>query len=155
MSSKGRTTDSDMSASSSPEIGRSMGWYLLAVHRLSGTGENRITTGELQQSLDVSAPSVSEMISKLNEKELVDYEKYRGVTLTLQGDVVATRLAWRFCVVTNFFGSVLNTNLDDETSYEISFALPEDGIFGLQELIDHPCREECPKAKPGYAGCPV
>jgi len=150
MSSKTRGT---VQISATDGIGRSAGRYLLAIHWLSQSGPDRIQTGELRESLDVSAASVTEMVTRLDEQGLVDYEKYEGVRLTRQGEDVATRLAWRFCVVNNFFVSSLNTDLDDETSYDIGMALPEQGIFRLREIADHPCIESCPETRQRYNGC--
>lgn len=150
-----RADDSDDSPSLAAGIDRTTGRYLLGVHRLSDQNERQVSTGELREYLDVSPASVTEMIGKLDERGLVEYEKYQGVTLTEPGATVASRLAWRLCVVTNFFGSRLDTDLDDETSYEIGFALPEDGLSRLQELVQHPCTESCPGTRQEYEGCLV
>lgn len=109
--------------------------------------------GELKEALDVSGASVSEMVSNLDERGLVDYEKYRGVSLSDSGRILGARIAWRFCVVTNFFGSVLETDLDDETTYEIGTTLPEDGVVRLRELVDDPCIETCPEMSQFYEEC--
>lgn len=129
----------------SGDIGYSTGRYLLAVYWLSQDRSHRVGMGELADALDVSGASVSEMVRTLDERGFVDYEKYQGVELTRTGRDAATRIAWRFCVVTNFFNSVLDADLDDETSYEIGATLPEDGVFRLRQLVDHPCIEECPE----------
>lgn len=150
MSSKSR---GEAPGSMAADVGRSAGRYLLAVHWLSQSGPDRVRTGELRESLAVSAASVTEMVSRLDEQGLIDYEKYEGVRLTRQGQDVATRLAWRFCVVSNFFGSSLDTDLDDETSYAIGVTLPERGIFRLREMVAHPCIEACPETQQRYDGC--
>lgn len=151
MSSKRRTGTADTRVSS--EVGRTEGRYLLAIHQLSETSADRIATGELREWLDVSAASVSERISELAERGLVDHEKYHGVTLTPRGSTVTEELAWRFCVVTNFFGSVLETELDDEIAYEIGVVLPENGVFRLRELITHPCIDSCPETNADCVKC--
>lgn len=137
------------------DIGQSAGRYLLAIHWLSKDRDDRVATGDLTASLGVSGASVSEMVKSLDEQGLVDYEKYSGVRLTSTGRDVATRIAWRFCVVTNFFDSVLGADLDDQTSYEIGATLPEEGIFRLRELVNHPCIEQCPETKQAYSGCQI
>lgn len=137
------------------DIGRSAGRYVLAIHWLSQSGTERISTGELRDSLAVSAASVTEMLARLDDRGLVDYEKYRGVRLTRDGKDLATRLAWRFCVVTNFFDGTLDADLDDETSYQIGVTLPEEGVHRLRGLIDHPCIDECPERSQDYEGCHI
>lgn len=127
MSSGSRGAGADPQGPSPSTVGATPGRYLLAVHWLAESEDTRVSTGELRRSLDVSGASVTEMVGKLDERNLLEYEKYAGVRLTDRGGKVAQRLAWRFCVVTNFFGATLDTELDDETSYEIGRTLPRDG----------------------------
>jgi DtxR family Mn-dependent transcriptional regulator len=134
-------------------IERSTGRYILAVHRLADGTDGRVTTGELREYLGVSAASVTEMVGKLDDRGLLDHEKYRGVDLTADGQQIATRLAWRHCVVTNFVESVLGTDLAETDLYEIGYALPAEGLVNLRELIDHPCLEQCPETHQEYDGC--
>jgi len=86
--------------------------YLFAISTLSAESDDRITTGELREFLDVAPASVTEMISKLDDEGFVDYEKYQGVTLTEQGENAVSNVSWRFCVVTSFFESALNATLE-------------------------------------------
>lgn len=150
----GKQTDGSNSPPPLPtEIDQTAGRYLLGIHHLAGQDESRVSTGDLREYLEVTPASVTEMIGKLDDRGFVDYEKYRGVTLTDRGSEVARRLAWRHCVVTNFFGKTLDTNLDDLTSYEIGFTLPEQGLTRLSDLIHHPCTESCPETGQDYDGC--
>lgn len=87
--------------------------------------------------------SVTEMVSKLDARGLVDYEKYQGVPLTDRGDAFATEVSWRFCVVSTFFDSVLDTTLDDETAFDIGFLFPKNGVFRLRSHVDGACLGLC------------
>ncbi|WP_164471681.1 metal-dependent transcriptional regulator [Halosimplex salinum] len=138
-----------------PRIGGATGRYLLAIHRLSTAGTDRVSTGALRRSLDVSAASVTEMTAKLGDRGFVDYEKYRGVVLTGRGASLAVGLFRRFCAVTTFFESELDVALDDETVCEIAVTLPRDAVFRLRELTDRPCLDECPETASAQDGCPV
>ncbi len=44
---------------------------------------------DLAAQLSVSCPSTIEMLKKLAEKKLINYEKYGGITLTAEGDEIA------------------------------------------------------------------
>lgn len=136
-----------------PQVERTTGRYLLAVHWLSDTTDERVSTGALRDYLGVTAASVTEMIEKLDDRGLVDHEKYRGVTLTGEGHAVATRLAWRYCVVTNFFETVLETELNETDVYDVGYILPAEGFDNLRQLIDHPCIDQCPEVTQDYDGC--
>jgi len=63
--------------------------YLKAIYQLQRETDDRIKTSEIASELDVTSPTVTSMLDKLEARELVDREKYRGVTLTDEGETVA------------------------------------------------------------------
>lgn len=66
--------------------------YLKAIFKISEkTGRNASTNG-IAKAMQTSAASVTDMIKRLSEKELINYEKYKGVTLTPAGNKIATSL---------------------------------------------------------------
>ncbi|MGM0218254.1 metal-dependent transcriptional regulator [Enterococcus sp. AZ126] len=58
--------------------------YLKLIFELGGD-ENKINNKQIVSGLDVSAASVSEMISKLVKEKLVEHSPYQGVQLTEVG----------------------------------------------------------------------
>ncbi|MEE9371481.1 MAG: metal-dependent transcriptional regulator, partial [Saprospiraceae bacterium] len=52
----------------------------------------RVNTNAIAAITKTSAASVTDMVKRLAEKELVLYEKYKGVTLTKNGGQIATSL---------------------------------------------------------------
>lgn len=119
--------------------------YLFAIATLSTGGNDRVSTGQLREYLNVAAASATGMITKLDDRGLADHEKYRGVTLTSAGESVVEQLGWRTCVVATFFESVLDTALDEWTAFEVAYTLPEDGLDGLRELAGSTCLGRCPE----------
>lgn len=73
---------------------RSVEDYLKAIYRLSRTGEP-VSTSDIAELLTVSAPSVSGMIRRLSDQELLEHVPYRGVLLTSAGRRVALRMLRR------------------------------------------------------------
>ncbi|GCF15171.1 iron-dependent repressor [Haloarcula mannanilytica] len=146
MSSELQTGSGSSLAPSVSDIERSAGRYLFAISVLSGPSTDRVTTGELQEFLAVTPASVTEMVGKLDERGLVDYEKYQGVRLTDRGATLASEVGWRFCVVSTFFDSELDTTLDDETAFDIGFVLPKNGLFRLRNRVDSACLGLCPES---------
>jgi DtxR family transcriptional regulator, Mn-dependent transcriptional regulator len=59
--------------------------YLLC-ERNSG---NEVSTNDLAEQTQTKAASVSDMLRKLAEKNLINYRKYQGVTLTTEGQRIA------------------------------------------------------------------
>ena len=64
--------------------------YVKTIYQLQReTAGERVRTSAIADYLDVTPPTVTSMTLKLEERDLVDYEKYNGVTLTTDGERVA------------------------------------------------------------------
>lgn len=63
--------------------------YLKAIYQLQQEVDERVSTSAIAEELDVTAPSVTSMLEKLEERGFVEREKYAGVTLTHDGERVA------------------------------------------------------------------
>lgn len=61
------------------------------------------TSVDITECLNVSAPSVTKMMRRLDLKGYLEYEKYRGIRLTDQGKVVAENIKKRHKLLTEFF----------------------------------------------------
>jgi DtxR family Mn-dependent transcriptional regulator len=69
--------------------------YLKAILKLSQKEDGPVSTGALAAEMQTTAPSVTDMLRRLSEKQLATYEKYYGVQLTEEGMRVATALVRR------------------------------------------------------------
>jgi DtxR family Mn-dependent transcriptional regulator len=76
--------------------------YLKAIYKLSEMAKPKherenstVPTNAIAQEMRTSAASVTDMIQRLSDKQLVDYEKYRGVSLTDSGRQLAVHLLRR------------------------------------------------------------
>ncbi len=69
--------------------------YLKAILKLSQKEDGPVSTGALAAEMQTTAPSVTDMLRRLSEKQLATYEKYYGVQLTAKGVRVATALVRR------------------------------------------------------------
>ncbi len=66
--------------------------YLKAIFKLVEKEKKPAGTNAISADLQTSAASVTDMLRRLSEKNLIAYEKYRGVTLTTTGAHIATAL---------------------------------------------------------------
>jgi DtxR family Mn-dependent transcriptional regulator len=66
--------------------------YIKSIYHLSAGGTESVSTNSIAQSMSTTAASVSDMLRKLSEKKIADYEKYKGVALTELGLLIARRL---------------------------------------------------------------
>lgn len=72
------------------QVSEQMQEYLETIYRLEEEGKPA-RTGEIAGHLKVAPPSVTDMIQKLERAGLVQYEPYKGVTLTEAGRRVGRR----------------------------------------------------------------
>ncbi len=66
--------------------------YLKAIFKLSEKDNTPASTNGISKEMNTSAASVTDMLKRLAEKNLINYEKYKGVTLTKEGNTLATNL---------------------------------------------------------------
>ncbi|GAB3661219.1 metal-dependent transcriptional regulator [Echinicola sediminis] len=66
--------------------------YLKAIYHLSEGGKNNVSTNDLSKEMKTKPASVSDMLRKLAEKEVISYRKYYGVTITEEGKKSALQI---------------------------------------------------------------
>ncbi len=60
------------------------------------------TTVDISKYLNVSSPSVTKMVQKLDESGHLNYEKYRGIVLTEEGTSIAASMHQRHNLLVEF-----------------------------------------------------
>lgn len=63
--------------------------YLKTIYHLSAGQDGEVSTNALAEQTQTRAASVTDMLKKLAEKNLIHYKKYQGVRLTEEGERVA------------------------------------------------------------------
>ncbi|UMY66536.1 MULTISPECIES: metal-dependent transcriptional regulator [unclassified Flavobacterium] len=63
--------------------------YLKAIYHLTTLGGTEVSTNAIAEKMETKASSVTDMLRKLAEKELIHYKKYQGVSLTQTGRLAA------------------------------------------------------------------
>lgn len=59
--------------------------YLKAIYHLSEGGKKSVSTNDIAAKMKTKAASVSDMLRKLGEKEVIEYRKYYGLQITETG----------------------------------------------------------------------
>ncbi|GAB4112140.1 MAG: metal-dependent transcriptional regulator [Candidatus Caldatribacteriota bacterium] len=80
---------------------RSVEDYLEAIWELQDK-KGYIKAKDIAQKLEVSRPSVSEMVRKLSEDKFIQYEKYGGIIITPKGKRLAQEVKKRHNLLVNF-----------------------------------------------------
>lgn len=87
--------------------------YIKAIYKLSLGGDNAVSTNAISEVMQTKPASVSDMLRRLNEKEIIHYEKYRGVSLTETGRLTALQLVRKHRLWEVFLVDKLHFNWDE------------------------------------------
>lgn len=69
--------------------------YLKAIYKIAEREGYPVNTNPLALAMQTTAASVTDMVRRLSDKQLLRYEKYKGVELTPEGDLLAIHLIRR------------------------------------------------------------
>ena len=87
--------------------------YLKAIYHLELDTDKGVSTNAIAKKLETKASSVTDMIKKLSEKEVVVYKKYKGVTLTVLGKKTAANIVRKHRLWEVFLVEKLNFSWDE------------------------------------------
>lgn len=111
--------------------------YLERIHELIETkGYARVS--DIADALHLTRPTVSIMVQRLSRAGYVDYEKYRGLTLTDQGREVARRIQSRHRILTEFLSLLgLSKSVVARDTEGIEHHLSAETLAKLERLVAH------------------
>ncbi|SMD17478.1 iron (metal) dependent repressor, DtxR family [Pedobacter nyackensis] len=87
--------------------------YLKIIYHLSQNNDEAVQTNAIAEKMQTKAASVTDMIKKLAEKQLVDYKKYQGVKLTPAGKSTAVNIVRKHRLWEVFLVEKLNFKWDE------------------------------------------
>lgn len=127
--------------------------YLKNIYKLQSV-EGKVTTSSLSERLQISAPSVTEMIKKLADEGNVTYTPYKGVELTDAGRKHALRIIRRHRLWELFLVEVLKFPWDeiDEEAERLEHITSEKLEQRLDEALGYPRRDPHGDAIPTIEG---
>lgn len=127
--------------------------YLMCIYKLTQEG-GVAKTNDIAHSMKVSAASVTEMMQRLSEENLVEYEKYRGVKLTRAGNRHARKMRRKHRLVEKFLVNILDTDVDTahEEACKLEHVFSDSAAQKLCRIIGEP--DECNDCHDKYSeGC--
>ena len=118
-----------------------MGDYLKAIWEIGGS--EAASTKDVAGRLSISSASVTNMFGRLQEMGLVEYERYRGASLTGTGLTEALRLVRRHRLIETFLMEHLGYSWQDvhEEAENLEHAVSDEFTERLAELLGHPARD--------------
>lgn len=114
--------------------------YLKAIYKVSEKENGKVNTNAIAAITETSAASVTDMLKRLAEKDLILYEKYKGVTLTKEGGQKATNLIrkhrlWEYFLVEKLDFSWAEVH---DIAEELEHVQSDHLIEKLDAYLDHP-----------------
>jgi len=122
--------------------------YLETILYLINKNKAPARTKQIADELEVSAPSVTEMVQKLSGEGLVRYTPYHGVELTETGAIQASGIKRKHQVLEKFLADVLDidTKVAHMEACELEHAVSDMVLERICAFMGHP--DLCPDGNP-------
>jgi len=114
--------------------------YLKAIYALESELAQVISTNLIAKKMQTKASSVTDMLKKLAEKELVDYKKYQGVQLSEEGKRIATSIVRKHRLWECFLVDKLNFSWDEvhDIAEQLEHIQSETLVDNLDAFLEFP-----------------
>jgi len=115
--------------------------YLEIIYEIQKSKKRLVRTGEIAEKLKVKPASVTEMINKLQKEGYVDYQPYKGVSLTKKGEEIAKRIKEYHLIFEKFLVEFvgLDKGLAHEISCKIEHVANDEAIRKICYFISQNC----------------
>ena len=116
--------------------------YLKTIYKLHDRSDI-VSTSDIARSLDVSAASVTNMVKRLAQLKLVEYESYRGVSLTETGEKVALEIIRHHRLLELYLREVMGYPWDKihEEAEHLEHHISEEFEDKLDEMLGYPTHD--------------
>lgn len=101
--------------------------YLSTIYKLRDE-EGEVKANQIAETLEISNAAVTDMLRKLSRDGFVEYEKYKSIKLSGDGEVYAINMVRRHRIWETFLHQVLK--------------LPWDKVHGEAEMLEHSSSDE-------------
>ncbi|MDX5438103.1 MAG: metal-dependent transcriptional regulator [Pontibacter sp.] len=114
--------------------------YIKAIYKLSANGTQEVNTNAIAEVIETKAASVTDMLRKLSAKGIVNYIKYKGVSLTDQGEQIALQIIRKHRLWETFLVEKLKFNWDEvhEVAEELEHISSSLLTNRLDEFLGYP-----------------
>ncbi len=121
--------------------------YIRALYILEER-KHELKSTDLAHYLNVSKPSVSEMVRQLASEGMVSYKKYSKLKLTAKGRRIAQKLTLKHRLIELFLKNILKISLRNihQEANRLEHAFSDESIAKLRTLLGNPKKD--PHGKP-------
>jgi len=115
--------------------------YLKAIYAINYSNSGKgASTNEISEHLDNKAGTVTDMLKRLAEKKLINYQKYKGVLLTSKGEKLAIAIVRKHRLWEVFLMEKLKFRWDEvhEIAEQLEHIKSDDLVNRLDVFLGHP-----------------
>ncbi|HRI00709.1 MAG TPA: metal-dependent transcriptional regulator [Saprospiraceae bacterium] len=115
--------------------------YIKAIYKIAQyQGDKTVSTKNIALELGTSSASVTDMIQKLSDKQLLYYEKYYGVSLTKDGQSTVLKLLRKHRLWESFLHDTLGFSWDQvhEIAEQLEHVQSDELIDRLDRFLGNP-----------------
>src|SRR6478609_175369 len=117
--------------------------YLKSIYHLTSSHDSEVSTNAIAEMMETKASSVTDMLKKLAEKDLVNYKKYQGVSLTDSGKLTAKMIVRKHRLWEVFLVEKLDFSWDEvhDIAEQLEHIKSEKLINKLDDFLGNPTED--------------
>ncbi len=117
--------------------------YLKTIYHLTTISDTEVSTNAIAEMMETKASSVTDMLKKLADKDLVNYIKYQGVSLTNKGKLTAKMIVRKHRLWEVFLVEKLNFPWDEvhDIAEQLEHIKSEKLINKLDDFLGNPTQD--------------
>jgi DtxR family Mn-dependent transcriptional regulator len=117
--------------------------YLKSIYHLTASLDSEVSTNAIAEMVETKASSVTDMLKKLAEKDLVNYKKYQGVSLTAKGKLAAKMIVRKHRLWEVFLVEKLDFSWDEvhDIAEQLEHIKSEKLINKLDDFLGNPTED--------------
>ena len=114
--------------------------YLKSIYILIEQDGDAVSTNAIAEKVNTKAASVTDMLKKLSDKKLINYQKYQGVTLTTKGEKVALNIVRKHRLWEMFLVEKLNFKWDEvhDVAEQLEHINSEKLVEQIDKFLNYP-----------------
>jgi DtxR family Mn-dependent transcriptional regulator len=117
--------------------------YLKSIYHLTTSLDSEVSTNAIAEMMETKASSVTDMLKKLSEKDLINYKKYQGVSLTEEGKLAAKMIVRKHRLWEVFLVEKLDFSWDEvhDIAEQLEHIKSEQLINKLDDFLGNPTED--------------
>ena len=117
--------------------------YLKTIYHITASSGVEVSTNSIAEKMETKASSVTDMLKKLAEKELIVYKKYQGVLLTEKGNHLAKMIVRKHRLWEVFLVDKLQFSWDEvhDIAEQLEHIKSEKLINKLDDFLGNPTED--------------